>query len=801
MYFKILKKDLKRKKSMNLILLIFILLATTFIAGSLNNIVVIMNGTDYFLEKAGVSDYLIFTMNRDSDNGSELSENDFNIIHFLDHEDSVKSYEYDNYLFLKEKKIKKADGTMISLNDNTTILNSINVKQQKFFDEDDREIKEIDSGMIYMALNIMDSNKLKSGDEIYIEYAEGVKKRFKIAGYAKDAGLGSEFMGTKRCIISEQDYREIYEGTDYSKGGVFSVWCNDLDQFEEEYNKQDFNTLFSGDINKIELTYIMNMVIAGVILLVSVFLVIISVVMLRFTIVFTINEDYKEIGIMKAIGMKNNNIRKLYMAKYFVISVIGACIGGVLSIPFSDMLISQVSESMVLKNAGSSILFSIVVSIAVVVIVGLFAYISTGKIKGFTPMDAIRNGNNGERFKRKGIIRLRKCGLRPTTFMAVNDILSELKKYLILLAASVIGIWLVVMLANTINTLDSDEIISWFGAARCDYWIVSDNIVDVVAAGNKQVICDYMEDTEQKLKNAGVDVKRIHSEALLENIKITKGEKTYQSMSLQGIGTKADEYFYDKGEPPAYENEVAITHMVADKIDAHIGDTVYIKAGDEAKPFIVTAIYQSLNNLGEGIRFHEDAEIDYHMRGGAFGLQVTLNGKPDKKEIKEAIRTTERTLEDVNVYTEKQFVKHMIGSIADRLGDLKVMALALVIIVNILIVVLMQKMFFIREKGQMGMLKSIGFKNSSIIGWQTKRIMLVLFLGIILGLLTGTPFSQITSGQIFKLMGASRIEFQIKPLEVYVLYPVAIFVSTVIACIVTMRKVKKISVWEMNDID
>lgn len=46
MNFKILKKDLKRKKSMNLILLIFIFLAMTFIAGSLNNLAVVTNGME-----------------------------------------------------------------------------------------------------------------------------------------------------------------------------------------------------------------------------------------------------------------------------------------------------------------------------------------------------------------------------------------------------------------------------------------------------------------------------------------------------------------------------------------------------------------------------------------------------------------------------------------------------------------------------------------------------------------------------------------------------------------------------------
>ncbi len=38
MFLRILKKDIKRKKNMNIILLIFVILAVTFMASSANNL-------------------------------------------------------------------------------------------------------------------------------------------------------------------------------------------------------------------------------------------------------------------------------------------------------------------------------------------------------------------------------------------------------------------------------------------------------------------------------------------------------------------------------------------------------------------------------------------------------------------------------------------------------------------------------------------------------------------------------------------------------------------------------------------
>ena len=62
MLFRILKKDLKRKKVMNAILLCFILLATMFVASGISNVVSVMNGTDSYLDKAGIGDYVVISM-------------------------------------------------------------------------------------------------------------------------------------------------------------------------------------------------------------------------------------------------------------------------------------------------------------------------------------------------------------------------------------------------------------------------------------------------------------------------------------------------------------------------------------------------------------------------------------------------------------------------------------------------------------------------------------------------------------------------------------------------------------------
>lgn len=91
MFIRILKKDLKRKKSINIILFLFICLATIFVASGLNNVISVVNGTDYYFDKAGIGDYNILTMGG-GNSKKGLDE-------YLDGEAAVKSYKLENVLY------------------------------------------------------------------------------------------------------------------------------------------------------------------------------------------------------------------------------------------------------------------------------------------------------------------------------------------------------------------------------------------------------------------------------------------------------------------------------------------------------------------------------------------------------------------------------------------------------------------------------------------------------------------------------------------------------------------------------
>ncbi len=115
MLFHILKNDLKRKRTMNLILFLFIILAAMFVASGINNVITVVNGTDYYLDKAGVGDYIIITMGDDS--VGCLDE-------MLETEEAVEDYRLETVVYGGQDNITAVNGSELKTK-NTTIFQSL----------------------------------------------------------------------------------------------------------------------------------------------------------------------------------------------------------------------------------------------------------------------------------------------------------------------------------------------------------------------------------------------------------------------------------------------------------------------------------------------------------------------------------------------------------------------------------------------------------------------------------------------------------------------------------------------------
>lgn len=786
MFLTILKKDLKRKKTMNVILLLFITLASIFISSSTNNMISIITALDQYISKSEVRHHNLFIHDSEADK-KKLDQ-------FLAEHSLVQEKDFSYMIYLNSENVKRTENKIFDYANMITIC-SPDILFHKIFDKDNNIISTISDGELYIPFYLMDLYNFKVGETITIQN-DNFSMEFTIAGGCKDILFNSPLMGMSRLIISSNDYQAIQKSNIFPNYIFYSIHTTDVKQFENDYNKAGISTIVSLPQSLLKTMYIMDMVQASILLLISLFLIVISFVLLHFTIVFTLNEEFREIGIMKAIGIGNRKIRQIYYIKYLALSIIGAMIGFFLGIPFGDRMLQEVSRNIVIEGSNNYYI-NILSSILIVGIIAFFCLFCTRKIKKITPIMAIHNGSTGERYHRKSIFRLGKNNMPTVLFMALNDIFSESRKFIILLITFIIGVILIIIPINTVATLKSDHLVTWFSMIESEHYMSQHSLIDT-STQSRESIQKSLNEIRDKLLKQNIDADIFQE--IIFNSTISFEDKTCQALSFQGTGTTTDQYMYIKGSAPQKENELAITHVIADKLNIHIGDTITNIIGDTKKEFIITAIFQSMINMGETIRYSEELVLDCSQAFGSGPIQIKYTDQPNAKEKEKRQDLLTDLFPNHTIRTGGEYMLEMLG-VAVQFNDIINLIILVVLCINGLVCILMVKSFILKETAQIGMLKALGFNNKTIMTWQTVRIGIILILSTLLGIILSEPLAQISSGLIFKMMGASSIQFEKNILEAYVIYPLLVFIVTMLVSFITSGQIKKISTTETNSIE
>ncbi len=786
MYFHILKRDLKRKKTMNVILLLFTILASMFVASGLNNVITVMNGTEYFFEKAGLGDYVVITQNGDG-----------GVNEILTHSENVDGYRTEQVYFVDRDNIA-VNGKKVESKNNLMLLQSIEDKGIHYFLPDNSELTQIHQGEVYMTVSFFEKNHLKVGEELQVDIGNTMMK-FKIAGEIKDALLGSEMMGNIRLLISEEDYQVFAEDESLAlyAGTVFYVDSDNIKALSSELTKAS-HIMFDGDRAMLKMTYVMDMIVAVLVLVLSVCLIIVSFVILRFVITFTINEEFREIGVMKAIGIKNRKIRSLYMMKYLAMAVVGGIIGMIFSFPFGNMLMRSVSVKMVLGN-DNGFLMNVIGTLTVILLMMGFAYLCTGRVKKSTPVDAIRNGQTGERYRQKSRYRLGKAHTGSSLYMAVNDVVSAPRRFMTIILSFLLCSLFVLGVVLCVDTMKSKNLIKTFGK-EADVYINDSKLVKMEylsKEGNETLRKKYRE-IENDLEEAGMPGK-VSMETWYKYTCEFEG-KSYTLTFQQNTEVKTSEYEYTKGTAPQNANEIAITPSIAKTLGAKLGDKIIVDFGGKKRVCQVVAYFQTMNQLGKVIRLHEDAPTDMRYGSALMAFLIDFDDHPNDKVIGERIGKIKELYDIEGVLDAAGYCADCIG-VVDTMDAVSKLLLLITVVVVVLVTILMERSFISDETGQIALLKAIGLKDSTIIKWHVYRFMIVAFLTELLAVILTIPVTKLWCDPIWKMMGAIHVQYYFSPLTLVVIYPGIILMITLLTAFMTALYTKKISSRDIVNIE
>lgn len=774
MFFRILKKDLKRKKTMNVILLLFVIICSMFSAAAVNNIAAVTGGIEHYFNIAEVPEVLL-----NINSGSDIDEK----IKALP---SVSEVKVEHPIMVASSKSFKHNGKKLNTFLNPGYLLSDKEMGIKYFDEDNNVIESVEKGCFYATNQFKQQENFKEGDMFELTIGDTTMK-LKYAGRFKGALFSSESLSSPYFIINSEDHDrfmkdESVQQMDQSSLGqkLLYVKTDDVEKVRELVKDQD--GVYLSTWENFKSIYLYDMLAAYIMMSISVVLMVTAFAVMRFTIGFTISEEFREIGVMKAVGINNGSIRSLYIVKYFAIAVTGSVIGFICSIPLGSMMMKTVSANMVLGSESGSLLGA-VSSVAVVAVIMLFCYGCTGRVKKLSPIDAVRNGQTGERFGRRSLLHLSRSKLPATVFLSVNDVLSAPKQFSIIVVVFTLCMLIMTMMSCFALTLKSEKLYRFFSIKKSEVTIADVDyfwsVFSEGAAGADKVI----DKTEKILEENDMPGKCTIN--MGTDCEVSYKDKTVKISCGQTRGEYDDELYCDEGTPPQKPDEIAMTGYAMRELGAEIGDKVTAVIDGKEQEFIITGRFSTFMGSGYAVTLHKDFDFGGQAINQSVGVQIKFDGDPDKETIAKNVEKLKDVLETDKIKTTSELIKDFTG-MSDTLNSIKQMMMIITVVVTALIVVLMERSFISKEKSEIALMKAVGIPNRSIIAQHTLRFVIVSILACVISSAALMPASNALMGMICAMIGdVSGIECDYDPLEIFLICPAILIGVTVIGSYLT----------------
>lgn len=728
---RMLKKDLMHRKSVNLILFLFITIATVFLASSVNNILVVSSSVDYYMDYANIPDVNLVAVN---------SGEKEKIMKWIETEaPGVKDYGYQEMLSVEQKNLHRENGKKFNAEGLSLFLSEESSDYCKGFDPNGGAL-HLQDDEIGMPAFLMDKNDLKVGDKVRISL-NGRDKTFTLKTVVKDAAFGNDMVGMSRIFMNSDMYREFKKAGSEQTYALYFINVSSISEFTEAQNLQSFpSVLNTVSRSMYSMIYSFDLILAALLILVGICMILIALLVLRFTLLFTMEEEYREIGIMKAIGLRDKAIRRLYLVKYTFLVSSGAFLGLLISVPISRIMVAGVSVNMIMEDSGVNFFVNILCTLLIIFLVMLFCMNCTRKLSRITAISAIRGGHSGESFAKASALYLFKQKyLRVPAYLGINDMLTHLKRYALLLVTLCISFVLITIPLNTINTMQSSEMASKF-TVNTDSAVYIKKIEGKQdsAYRNSAQLKKGMQRVEREMKEKGYDAELTASSIyfLPFHAPGKKGNTKIMSLQIQGRNTEYLDYL--EGSAPVLENEIAFSRLILEDNNWHIGDRIEADLNGETYKFIITGSYADYMQLGSSARLNAKLDLSKVDMFEYWNVNVDMKTDKSQTELKD---TLQKQFPDYEWYTAQEIVDRNIGGIQESLSELLIPMTAMLCAVIMLITLLMEKLFIVREKGEIAMMKSIGFRNSSIRSWQVIRMILVALVSM----LAAVPLSMLSN--------------------------------------------------------
>ncbi|AZK45373.1 ABC transporter permease [Paenibacillus lentus] len=768
MYFRLIRDDISNSKLITLTTTIFVAAAAMLVSLAAILIVNLSGAIDTLMTRAETPHFM--QMHAGEFDPARLTE-------FAEQHSNVEEFQVLEFLNM--------DGARIVLGDHSLADrvqdNGFSVQSDKFDHLLDLNgnIIDVSDGELYVPINYMRDNTAKIGDRAVIS-----GKEFIVTGFLRDSQMNSMLSSSKRFLVSAKDFADLkgLGSTEY----LIEFRLKDLSAlgaFETAYAAAGLEA--NGPTITYPLFKMINAlsdgIMIGVILLVSVLVVCIALMCIRFTLLAKIEDDYREIGVMKTLGLRISDIKKIYLAKYAAIAAAGCLLGFGLSFVFQDLLLENIRLYMGESSHSSLAPFFGIIGI-LLVFLAIMAYVN-GVLRRFRRIfaaEAIRFGTSQEKaIVTKHLLLSTNRLFNTNVFLGVKDVIARKKLYATMLIVLIISVFIMIVPQNLYNTISSNSFIQYMGVGSYDLRFdlqqtdqISEKAADIVKTlKDDEAISEYAVLATKTFKvqtETGAD----------KNIKVELGDHSIFPIA------------YSPGRAPVNADEIALSILNAEELGKKVGDVITLVIEGKDRNLTVSGIYSDITNGGKTAK----AVFNDHSSDVMWYIICAELEDPSlihSKVADYAGRFAYAKVSDMDAYIAQTF-----GSTISSVGKASYAAIAVALIIMVLVTLLFMKLLVAKDRYSIAVMKVFGFTNSDIQAQYVSRAAFVLIAGIVLGTILANTLGEMLAGVVISSFGASTFRFTVEPLAAYLLNPLIMTGSVLIATILGTAGAGRITITE-----
>lgn len=668
-------------------------------------------------------------------------------------------------------------GEKIRLGENSLALsvqdNGFSVQSSRFdflLDENNRPAQPKD-GELWVPVCYNRDHTVQAGDKAVIN-----GKTFVVTGFVRDSQMNSTLASSKRFVVSAGDYAQLKEVGSVEYLIEFRLKdLSDLSEFESAYSASQMpanGPTLSWPLFRM-ISAVSDGIMIAVILLVSVIVILIALLCIRFTLLAKIEDDYREIGVMKAVGIRVSDIQSIYLAVYAVLAAAGCIMGFLLSLtlrgPLQESIRANLGES---GNDGLSFLLGMAGTLLLFFFILFFIRRILKRFRRISPVQAIRQGSEQENVRGGKSLRLSKNRwLSANLFLAVKDIAARKRLYLTMLFVIILACFIMVVPQNLYHTISDSSFVTYLGVGRCDLRMdiqQTEELEEKAGSVGKYLERDSAVETYAVFVTELFDQEQ--EDGTTEQIKVELGN--HGAFPLQ----------YVDGRLPSRDSDIALSVLYAEEMDKKVGDKMILLTDKGEKQLTVCGIYSDITNGGKTAK----AAFQPGTREAAWST-VCVNLK-QPGVLAEKTEEYSRKFPYAKVSGMEDYVAQTFGQTLRAVRTASVGAGFVAVVVTLLVILLFMKLLTAKDRYSIAVLKSVGFTGSDISRQYIWRSVLVVILGILLGSVLAGTLGERIAGVAISSLGAAAFHFTEDPLSSFVLSPAVLLFTALAATIAGTAK-------------